>query len=112
MSTTLPPAEALALDSLVTPTEKGIASRVLARSAAGNITLFAFDTSEELSEHTAPFDALVLTLSGAFTLTIGGQKVRATPQTIVLMPANVPHAVYASVPARMLLIMLREPGTT
>jgi len=61
MSTTLPPAEALPLDSLVTPTEKGIASRVLARSAGGNVTLFAFDAGEELSEHTAPFDALVLT---------------------------------------------------
>jgi len=50
------------LDALVTPTAQGIASRVLARTAAGNITLFAFDAGEELSEHTAPFDALVLTL--------------------------------------------------
>jgi quercetin dioxygenase-like cupin family protein len=112
MPTMLPPAEALALDSLVTPTEKGIASRVLARTAAGNITLFAFDAGEELSEHTAPFDALVLTLSGAFTLTIGGEKVHASPGTVVLMPAHVPHAVQAFEPARMLLIMLREPGTT
>lgn len=111
MSTTLPPAEAFTLDSLVTPTEKGIASRVLARTAAGNITLFAFDAGEELSEHTAPFDALALTLSGALTLTIGGQQVRAASQTIVLMPANVPHAVQASEPTRMLLIMLREPKT-
>src|SRR5687768_15078563 len=109
MSTTLPPAEALALDSLVTPTDKGIASRVLARTAGGNITLFAFDSGEELSEHTAPFDALVLTLSGTLTLTIGGKEVHATPQTVVLMPANVPHAVHAAGSARMLLIMLREP---
>jgi hypothetical protein len=71
MPTTLPPAEALTLDSLVTPTEKGIAS----------------------------FDALALTVSGTCTLTIGGQEVRATPGTIVLMPANVPHAVQASEPA-------------
>ena len=109
MSTTLPPAEVLALDSLVTPTDKGIASRVLARTAGGNITLFAFDSGEELSEHTAPFDALVLTLDGTLTLTIGGKEVHATPQTVVLMPANVPHAVHAPGPARMLLIMLREP---
>ena len=109
MSTTLPPAEVLALDSLVTPTDKGIASRVLARTAGGNITLFAFDRGEELSEHTAPFDALVLTLDGTLTLTIGGKEVHATPQTVVLMPANVPHAVLAPEPARMLLIMLREP---
>ena len=108
MASTLPPGELFALDSLVTPTAQGIASRVLARTAAGNITLFAFDAGEELSEHTAPFDALVLTLSGALVLTIGGRDVQTTPQTIVLMPANVPHAVRATEPSRMLLIMLRE----
>jgi quercetin dioxygenase-like cupin family protein len=109
MATTLPPAEVLTLDALVTPTEKGIASRVLARTAGGNITLFAFDAGEELAEHTAPFDALVMTLSGALTLTIGGKQVQALPETIVLMPAGVPHAVYASERSRMLLVMLREP---
>ena len=108
MATTLPPAEVVPLESLVTPTAKGIASRVLARTAAGNITLFAFDAGEELSEHTAPFDALVMTLAGELTLTIGGKQVRAQPDTVVLMPANVPHAVQASAPSRMLLIMLRE----
>jgi quercetin dioxygenase-like cupin family protein len=81
---------------------------VLARTAAGNITLFAFDAGEELSEHTAPFDALVLTLSGALVLTIGGRDVQTTPQSAVLMPANVPHVVRATEPSRMLLIMLRE----
>ena len=111
MSTTLPPAEAVPLDSLVTPTEHGIASRVLARTAGGNITLFAFDAGEELAEHSAPFDAFVMTLRGALTLTIGGKQVRAAPDTIVLMPANVPHAVSAAEPSRMLLIMLREPKT-
>jgi len=105
----LPPAEALSLASLITPTAHGIASRVLARTAAGNITLFAFDAGEELSEHTAPFDALVLTLEGALTLTIGGREVEAAAQTVVRMPANVPHAVRAREAARMLLIMLREP---
>ena len=108
MASTLTPGELFALDVLVTPTAQGIASRVLARTAAGNITLFAFDASEELSEHTAPFDALVLTLSGGLVLTIGGREVRTTPQSIVLMPANVPHAVRASEPSRMMLILLRE----
>jgi quercetin dioxygenase-like cupin family protein len=108
MASTLPPGEVFALNGLVTPTSQGIASRVLARTAAGNITLFAFDVGEELSEHTAPFDALVLTLSGALVLEIGGREVRATPQSIVLMPANVPHAVRATEASRMLLIMLRE----
>jgi quercetin dioxygenase-like cupin family protein len=112
MVTSLPPGEVFALDALVTPTAHGIASRVLARTAAGNITLFAFDAGEELSEHTAPFDALVLSLSGELVLTIGGREVRTAPQSIVLMPANVPHAVRAPEPARMLLIMLREPAKT
>jgi quercetin dioxygenase-like cupin family protein len=108
MASTLTAGEVFALESLVTPTAQGIASRVLARTAAGNITLFAFDAGEELSEHTAPFDALVVTLSGTLSLTIGGADVRTTAQTIVLMPAHVPHAVRAAEPSRMLLIMLRE----
>jgi quercetin dioxygenase-like cupin family protein len=108
--TTLPPAEALSVDSLIAETPHGIASRVLARTAAGNITLFAFAAGEELSEHTAPFDALVLTLEGALALTIGGREIAATAHTVVLMPANVPHAVRATSAARMLLIMLREPN--
>jgi quercetin dioxygenase-like cupin family protein len=108
MASTLVAGEVFPLDSLVTPAAHGIASRVLARTAAGNITLFAFDAGEELSEHTAPFDALVLTVSGALTLTIGGRKAETAPQTIVLMPAHVPHAVRAREPSRMLLIMLRQ----
>jgi quercetin dioxygenase-like cupin family protein len=107
MPSTLAPGQLSTLDSLITPTSQGIASRVLARTAAGNITLFAFDAGEELSEHSAPFDALALTLSGALVLTIGGAEVRTEPQTIVLMPANVPHAVHAAEASHMLLIMLR-----
>ncbi len=105
---TIPPAEALALASLITPTEQGIASRVLARSSGGNVTLFAFDRGQGLTEHTSPFDALVIVLEGSFVLTIGGSQVRALPGSIVRMPADVPHAVDAPEPARMLLIMLRD----
>lgn len=101
------PAEALALQSLITPTEQGIASRVLARTSGGNVTLFAFDAGQGLTEHTSPFDALVLVLEGELTLTIGGEEVRALPGTIVRMPATVAHAVEAPEPSRMLLIMLR-----
>jgi quercetin dioxygenase-like cupin family protein len=108
MASTLPSGELLTLGDLVTPTAHGIASRVLARTAGGNVTVFAFDAGEQLSEHTAPFDALVLTLSGSLVLTIGGRDLTTTPQTLVLMPANVPHAVRATEASRMLLIMLRE----
>jgi quercetin dioxygenase-like cupin family protein len=106
---TIPAAEVLALADLITPTKGGIASRVLAKTSGGNVTLFAFDAGEGLSEHTAPFDALVLVLTGSLHLTIGDQHVEALPGTIVRLPASVPHAVDATVTARMLLIMLREP---
>jgi quercetin dioxygenase-like cupin family protein len=108
MGSTLAAGELFTLDALVAPTAHGIASRVLARSAAGNITLFAFDRGEELSEHAAPFDALVLTLSGGLTLTIGGKETHTAPHTVVLMPAHVPHAVRANEPSQMLLLMLRD----
>jgi quercetin dioxygenase-like cupin family protein len=97
----------LPLDSLVTPTAHGIASRILGKAAGGNMTLFVFDEGQGLTEHTSPFDAFVLVLDGALALTIGGTQVRATPGTIVRMPADVPHAVDAPEPCRMLLIMLK-----
>jgi quercetin dioxygenase-like cupin family protein len=107
-SPSIPPAQALPLSTLVTPTPGGIASRVLSRTSGGNVTLFAFDGGQGLEEHTSPFDALVLVLEGAMALTIGGEKVAAAPGTMVLMPGGVPHALEASAPTRMLLVMLRE----
>lgn len=95
------------LQSLVTPTPQGIASRVLAKAAGGNVTVFAFDAGQGLTEHTSPFDALVLVLEGTLTLTIGGVPLQAEPGSIVRMPGNVPHAVDAPVAARMLLIMIK-----
>jgi len=103
----LPSAEALSLDSLITPTPGGIASRILAKATGGNVTLFAFDAGQGLTEHTTPFDALVQVLDGLIILTIGGKPVTATPGTVVVMPANVPHAVEAKDASRMLLVMLR-----
>jgi len=104
----IPSAEALDLSALIAPTAHGIASRVLAKNGGGTVTLFAFDAGEALSEHTAPFDALVLVLEGLLVLTIGGAPVEGRPGTVVRMPADVPHALEASEPSRMLLIMLRE----
>lgn len=104
----LPPSQALALQSLISPTEHGIASRILAQASGGNLTLFAFDTGQGLTEHTSPFDALAMVLEGVLTLSIAGAPVRATPGTIVRLPAGVPHAVDAPEPARMLLIMLKD----
>jgi quercetin dioxygenase-like cupin family protein len=103
----LPSAQALRLDELIVGTPHGIASRVLARAGGGNLTLFAFDAGQELSEHSTPYDALVLVLDGRMTLTIGGEAVTAGPGSITRMPANVPHAVRAGEASRMLLLMLK-----
>lgn len=104
----IPAAEALLLAGLITPVEGGVASRVLARSAGGVVTLFAFDEGQGLSEHSTPFDALVLVVDGELRLTIGGTTLSAAPGTVVRLPASVPHAVAAPVPARMLLVMLKD----
>ena len=109
-TSTIPAAEALNLNDLVMPAPHGIASRILSKNKGGSLTLFAFDSGQGLSEHTAPFDALVQVLDGRLTLTIGGTEVTALPGTIVRMPASVPHAVDAPAPSRMLLTMLREPN--
>jgi quercetin dioxygenase-like cupin family protein len=108
MAQTIPPAEALSLQSLITPTEQGIASRILAKTTGGNLTLFAFDQGQGLTEHVSPFDALVLVLEGSLSVTIGSTPVRATPGTVVRMPAGIPHALEAPDACRMLLVMLRD----
>jgi quercetin dioxygenase-like cupin family protein len=105
---TIPSGQALSLHSLITPTDQGIASRVLAKTTGGNLTLFAFDTGQGLTEHTSPFDAFVLVLEGTLTITVGGAAVDASTGTIVRLPADVPHAVDAVEATRMLLVMLKE----
>ncbi len=99
-STAIPAAQALLLQTLVTPTAQGIASRVLVTTTDGRVTLFAFDAGQGLTEHTSPFDALVLVLEGALSLTVGGVSVSATPGSVVRLPADVAHAVEAQVPTK------------
>ena len=74
MSQMIAPGEALSLSALVTPTAGGIASRILAKTSGGNLTLFAFDAGQGLTEHTSPFEALVMVLEGACTLRTGKSK--------------------------------------
>ena len=69
--------------------------------------MFAFDKGQKLSEHTAPYDAVVQVLDGAAQLTIGGEDVRALAGEIIIMPANVPHSVTADEKFKMLLTMIR-----
>jgi quercetin dioxygenase-like cupin family protein len=103
----LPPSETFCLAELVEYASGSVVSRTLVKNPAGTVTLFAFDAGEGLSEHSAPFDALVQIIDGTAELTIGGQLVRAGAGEIVLMPADVPHAVRAAERFKMLLVMLR-----
>lgn len=103
----LPAGAVLPLHTLITPTDQGIASRILAKEAGGSLTLFAFDAGQGLTEHTSPFDAVVLVIEGALAITVNGATLDAAPGTIVRLPANVPHALAAAAPARMLLMMLK-----
>ena len=100
-------ARAHALAALVDYAEGSIVSRTLVDKEQGTLTLFAFDEGQSLSTHTAPFDAYVNVLDGRAELTVGDKKVTAEAGQIVLMPANVPHAVRAVGRFKMMLIMIR-----
>ena len=84
-----------------------VVSRVIVKKKTGTVTLFAFDKAQGLSEHTAPFDALVQVLDGVAEITIGGVPHRLAKDEMILMPANVPHAVNARQRFKMLLTMIR-----
>ena len=106
----LPAAEPVMLAELVSYQEGSVVSRTLAKRNGGTVTLFAFDKGQSLSEHTAPFDALVQVVEGEAELVIGGKPILAASGQTVLMPANVPHAVNAPDRFKMLLVMVREVG--
>ena len=95
---------------LVTYQAGAVVSRELVKKKAGTVTVFAFDSGQGLSEHTAPFDALVQVLDGAAEITVGGTPHRLGKDDLILMPANVPHAVKAVERFKMMLIMIREVG--
>lgn len=108
MAGELKSAEALNLADLVEYAEGSVVSRTILQKQAGTMTLFAFDQGQGLSEHSAPFDALVQVLDGGVEITIGGKPIRAEAGQTILMPANVPHAVKAIGRFKMLLTMIRS----
>ena len=101
-------AEAVNLVGLADYQEGTIVSRTLVDKKTGTVTLFAFSEGEGLSEHTAPFDALVHLLDGEAEITISGRAHHLKTGDVILMPANEPHALNAVVPFKMLLIMIRS----
>jgi quercetin dioxygenase-like cupin family protein len=101
-------AQPVEMAALVEYQPGSVVSRTLVKRPTGTVTLFAFDAGQELSEHTAPFDALVQLVDGEVELTIGGRPVRLAAGQAVVMPAGVPHAVRAVERFKMLLTMVRS----
>ncbi|MFC2017720.1 cupin domain-containing protein [Chloroflexota bacterium] len=108
MAGELKPAEALNLADQVEYAEGSVVSRTILQKQVGTLTLFAFDQGQGLSEHSAPFDALVQVLDGEAEITIGGKPIRTKAGQTVLMPANVPHALQSVSRFKMLLTMIRS----
>lgn len=88
--------------------EGAVVSRTLLKRGGGTVTLFAFDQGQSLSEHTTPLDAIAHVLEGEALVTIAGSSIAVRSGEMVLMPANQPHAVYATSRFKMLLSMIRS----
>ena len=93
---------------LVDYQQGSVVSREIMKGRTGGVTLFAFDEGQGLSEHTAPFDALVHILDGRAEVTISGKSHRVGQGEMIIMPANQPHAVSAGKKFKMLLVMIRS----
>jgi quercetin dioxygenase-like cupin family protein len=89
--------------------QKGpVVSKTLIERKTGTVTLFAFDKGQALSEHKAPYDALVCVLDGEAEITIGGEPVLVKAGEMLIMPADIPHALKAVAPFKMMLTMIRS----
>ena len=95
------------LTGLVEYQEGTIVSRTIINKVNGTVTIFAFDKDQSLSEHTAPFDALLQVLEGKVEVLISGKKHNLTTGEMIIMPANEPHALQAKEKFKMLLVMIK-----
>jgi quercetin dioxygenase-like cupin family protein len=96
------------LSGLIQVQQGSVVSRTLVKKATGTVTLFAFDRGEGLSEHSTPHDALVQILDGTAEITVGGIPHRVGTGEGLILPADIPHALTAPEPFKMLLTMIRE----
>ena len=102
------PARKQSLPDLVSYETGSVVSRTIIQHSAGTVTLFAFDEGEELSEHTAAYDALLEVLEGEVAVTISGEVSEMKEGETIILPAEKPHAVRATTRFKMLLTMIRE----
>jgi len=101
-------AEAFSLSALVNYQDGAVVSRVVLKREKGNVTIFAFDEGQGLSEHTSPFDALVQVVEGQAEITVAGIPIEVKTGDVVLLPAERPHAVKAITRFKMVLTMIRS----
>ena len=101
-------ARVLHMAELVNYQDGAVVSRTLINQKTGTVTLFAFDAGQELSEHTAAYDALAQVLDGETEIAIAGQPYRLQTGDAIIMPANDPHAVKALTKFKMMLTMIRS----
>ena len=85
-----------------------IVSKIVTKNKCGSTTLFSFDKGQNLSEHTAPFDAIVIIIDGKCEISIAGEKNSLTEGQMIVMPSNIPHALEATEAFKMILIMTRS----
>lgn len=105
---TTPQGEAFDIEKYISYADGAVVSKTLIDKGVGNITLFSFDKDQGLSEHTSPFDAVVHILDGEAEITIGGKMKVVGTGEMIIMPANIPHSLYAQNKYKMLLTMLRK----
>ena len=101
-------ARTLKVEDLIEYQEGAVVSREIIRKGTGTVTIFAFDKGEGLSEHTAPFDAMVQVIDGKAEITISGNKNILETGDMIIMPANDPHALHAMERFKMILTMIRS----
>jgi quercetin dioxygenase-like cupin family protein len=100
--------EGLNMEGLVSYQDGSVVSRAVISKSAGTVTVFAFDCGESLSEHTAPFDALVLVLDGEAEITVSGVPHTVKKGEMIIMPAGKPHSLRAIEKFKMMLVMIKE----
>ncbi|MBL7198400.1 MAG: cupin domain-containing protein [Candidatus Omnitrophica bacterium] len=103
-------ASVLRLAALVGYQKGAVVSKEIIRKDTGTVTVFSFDKGEGLSEHTAPFDALVYVLDGRAQIFISGKQYILTKGDLIIMPADKPHSLKAINKFKMLLVMIKEKG--
>ncbi len=100
--------QAINLNELTAYQEGSVVSKEILKKETGTVTVFAFDQGQGLSEHTAPFDALVCILDGTAEVTISGKPTLVNKGEMIIMPANEPHALKANQKFKMMLVMIRS----